>query len=133
MALTKEERSQLAKRRILERREEKEEMERKYPSALIHRYGKENGAEFLQIRLHSKEPLLLTIRSKGNWFYAEPEYPDVQTTYVRLDDPYALAGLIRGLVCRYNSMISRLNEEIEATPSIEAARTFENVPRDLGK
>jgi hypothetical protein len=123
MALTKEERSQRAKQRIRERRENEEEMERNYPSALLNRH-KEDIGSFLQVRLNSEYPEFLTIRFKGNWFSPQ-EHPEVQSAYISLDDPRSLASFIRGLVMRYNSMMKDLNQVIEDTPSMETAKIFE--------
>jgi hypothetical protein len=125
MALTKEERSQRAKQRIQERRENEEEMERNYPSALLNRH-KEDMGEFLQVRLDSEEPPFLTIRFKGDWFYPDPGFSDVQKAFIRLDNPGALASLIRGLMVRYNAIVRDLNHEVENTPSMDTAKIFES-------
>jgi hypothetical protein len=50
----------------------------------------------------------------------------VQSANIDLDNPHSLARLIRGLVMRYNSMMKDLNQIIEDTPSMEAAKTFES-------
>jgi hypothetical protein len=122
MPLTKEERAQRAKQRELEREKEEQEQSRKYPPAMLDR--RQDRSEWIQVLLDFRNPNFLRVRWTGDVFSNDLPFIGVKAASIPLDNLAQLAAMIRGLVMRYNAMVQDLNEEIGATPPMEAAKTF---------
>jgi hypothetical protein len=85
-------------------------LELKFPCALLANCDAESG---VTLTLASGEDIVLEVKTRGERINTDS--PWRSKTIFLDEDPLALAGFIRALICRYNALVERMNSQTQDT------------------